>query len=75
MIRSGKPCLYGTRLTVSDVLSIVADDEERDYGLTRAQIDACIAFGDAPALQNIESEERESLFLSPLLAIATLGSL
>ena len=48
--RSGKPCIRGLRITVSDVLSYLAagmTEEEilRDFSeLTREDIRACLAF-------------------------------
>ncbi len=48
--RSGKPCIRGMRITVSDVLSYLASgmsEEEilRDFSeLTRDDIKACLAF-------------------------------
>lgn len=43
-IRSGDPCVTGTRLTVLDVVSIIFQGEREDYDyLTNEQIDA--AFG------------------------------
>lgn len=48
--RSGKPCIRGMRVTVSDVLSYLASgmsEEEilRDFSeLTRDDIKACLAF-------------------------------
>ncbi len=43
-IRSGEPCLRGTRLTVNDVISIVKYCEEGEYNLTKEEIDACFAY-------------------------------
>ncbi len=49
-IRFGKPCIKGTRISVYDVLSWMANgmtskDIERDYPeLSEAQINACLAF-------------------------------
>ena len=48
--RSGKPCIRGLRITVSDVLDYLAsgmaeDDILRDFpDLTREDIRACLAF-------------------------------
>ena len=48
--RSGKPCIRGLRMTVSDVLHYLAsgmseDDLLRDFpNLTREDIRACLAF-------------------------------
>ena len=48
--RSGKPCIRGRRVTVSDVLDYLAsgmseDDLLRDFpDLTREDIRACLAF-------------------------------
>ena len=48
--RSGKPCIRGLRITVSDVLDYLAsgmseDDIVRDFpDLTRKDIRACLAF-------------------------------
>ena len=48
--RSGKPCIRGLRVTVSDVLDYLAsgmseDDLLRDFpDLTREDIRACLAF-------------------------------
>ena len=48
--RSGKPCIRGLRMTVSDVLDYLAagmseDDLLRDFpDLTREDIQACLAF-------------------------------
>ncbi len=48
--RSGKPCIRGLRMTVSDVLDYLAsglseDDLLRDFlDLTREDIRACLAF-------------------------------
>ena len=48
--RSGKPCIRGLRMTVSDVLDYLAsgmseDDVLRDFpDLTREDIRACLAF-------------------------------
>jgi uncharacterized protein (DUF433 family) len=53
MIRSGKPCLRGTRITVFDVLDYLAsgmDEAEiiSDFpALTREHIRACIAYAAA----------------------------
>lgn len=52
-IRFGKPCVRGTRLTVEDVLSYLkggmsADQVLADFPqLTRDDIRACLAYGDA----------------------------
>jgi uncharacterized protein (DUF433 family) len=43
-IRSGEPCLKGTRLTVTDVISIFFQQEEGDYDLNKEQIDACLIY-------------------------------
>ena len=43
-VRSGEPCLAGTRLTVNDVINIVANGEQDDYQLTDKQIQACIDY-------------------------------
>lgn len=40
-VRSGEPCLVGTRLTVNDVINIVANGEQDDYQLTDKQIQVC----------------------------------
>jgi uncharacterized protein (DUF433 family) len=48
--RSGKPCIRGLRITVSDILDYLAsgmseDDVLRDFpDLTREDIRACLAF-------------------------------
>ena len=48
--RSGKPCIRGLRITVSDVLDYLAsgmseDDVLRDFpDLTREDLRACLAF-------------------------------
>ncbi|PYR27740.1 MAG: hypothetical protein DMF98_04990 [Acidobacteria bacterium] len=53
--RSGKPCIRGMRITVSDVLDYLAsgmsvDDVIRDFpDLTRDDIRACLAFAGTPA--------------------------
>lgn len=50
MVRSGKPCIRDTRVTVSDVLEYLAggmseDDILRDFPyLTRDDIRACLTF-------------------------------
>jgi uncharacterized protein (DUF433 family) len=52
-VRSGKPCIKGTRITVYDVLEYLAggmgeDDILRDFpDLTREDIRACLAFAAA----------------------------
>ena len=49
-VRSGKPCIRGTRITVSDVLEYLAggmseDEVLHDFPeLTREAIRACLAF-------------------------------
>ncbi len=49
-IRSGKPCLRGTRITVSDVLEYLASgmtpqDIRKDFPeLTEEHVHACLAF-------------------------------
>jgi uncharacterized protein (DUF433 family) len=44
-IRSGEPCLIGTRLTVRDIVSIFLSGEQDDYpDVTRAQMDACLVY-------------------------------
>lgn len=49
-VRSGKPCIRGTRITVSDVLEYLAggmseDEVLQDFPeLTRESIRACLAF-------------------------------
>jgi uncharacterized protein (DUF433 family) len=49
-VRSGKPCIKGTRMTVADVLEYLAggmteDDILRDFpALVREDIRACLAF-------------------------------
>lgn len=60
--RSGKPCIRGMRITVSDVLEYLAggmteDDILRDFPyLTRDDIRACLAF----------AAERERRLLVPV---------
>ncbi len=61
-IRSGKPCIRGMRITVSDVLEYLAggmseDEILRDFPyLTRDDIRACLAFA--------AERERRILFAS-----------
>jgi uncharacterized protein (DUF433 family) len=49
-VRSGKPCIRGTRITVSDVLEYLAggmteDEILQDFPeLTREDVRACLAF-------------------------------
>lgn len=49
-VRSGKPCIRGTRMTVSDILEYLAggmteDEVLQDFPeLTRDDIRACLAF-------------------------------
>jgi uncharacterized protein (DUF433 family) len=49
-VRSGKPCIRGTRISVSDVLDFLASGMEKqellaEYpSLTLEQIQACLAF-------------------------------
>lgn len=62
--RSGKPCIRGLRITVSDVLGYLAagmseDDVLRDFPyLTREDIRACLAFA-------ADRERRIALAASP----------
>ena len=58
-IRSGEPCLSGTRLTVSDVLSIHLNGEDADYNLTQEQVDACFMYRDTE-LPEMDVEEEWS---------------
>jgi uncharacterized protein (DUF433 family) len=50
-VRFGKPCVRGTRITVGDVLSLLASGMHEDEilsdfpQLTRENIRACLAFG------------------------------
>jgi uncharacterized protein (DUF433 family) len=52
-IRSGKPCVRGTRITVYDILEYLAGGMTEDQvladfpGLTREDIRACLAFAAA----------------------------
>ncbi len=43
-IRSGEPCLYGTRLTVADVIDIFGQHEEHDYDLKPEHLDICFMY-------------------------------
>ena len=55
-IRSGKPCVKGTRITVYDILEYLAggmseDDVLRDFqGLARDDVRAVLEFAAAPGL-------------------------
>ena len=42
-LRSGAPCLNGTRLTTTDVISIFIQGEEHDYDLKEEDLYACLA--------------------------------
>lgn len=52
-IRSGKPCVRGTRITVYDILEYLAGGMTEDQvladfpGLTREDVRACLAFAAA----------------------------
>jgi uncharacterized protein (DUF433 family) len=44
-VRSGKPTVYGTRLTVEDVISIIENDELDDYPyVTENMYRACLNY-------------------------------
>ncbi|MBM3801844.1 MAG: DUF433 domain-containing protein [Acidimicrobiia bacterium] len=57
-VRSGKPCVKGTRITVYDVLEYLAGGMSQDEilsdfpDLAREDIRACLAFAAAPLSSN-----------------------
>lgn len=58
-VRSGKPCIIGTRITVQDVLSYLASGMSEDEILTdfpslkREHIKAALAYASACGSQNL----------------------
>jgi len=70
-VRSGKPCVNGTRITVYDVLEYLAGGMSEDEilsdfpDLTRDDIRACLAFAAARERQRIEAfgQQKESSML------------